>query len=148
MGECAAKTAAANNGPAPPPSQCTTTILSAVNNQFGPGTYNVTNTFPQGGATDLQITATNLTASQFNALQTGRYPQNWWTYFTGYGPTLHVTGATLFDPNAYFSNSNVGGVTSTNFTAHIDYGFPFNPFGALYHLFREFLHIGGPRKQC
>ena len=137
----------------PPQSQaqnnaCTQPILNAVSNQFGPGTYSVTNTFPQGGATDLQITATNLTASQFNAFQTGRYPLKWWTYVIGYGPTLHVTGATLFDPNAYFSNSNIGGWASVNFTAHIDSAFAYNPIGWLIHFLVDKLHIGGPRNQC
>jgi hypothetical protein len=127
---------------------CTQPILNAVSNQFGPGTYSVTNTFPQGGATDLQIATTNLTASQFNALQTGRYPLNWWTYAIGYGPTLHVTGATLFDPNAYFNNSNIGGVSSVDFTVHIDSAFAYNPIGLLIHFFRDFLHLGGPRNPC
>lgn len=44
--------------------------------------------------------------------------------------------------------SNIGGVTKATFTVHIDYGYLFNPFGALYHLFRELLHIGGARKLC
>jgi RHS repeat-associated protein len=140
-------TTAPNNGPQQQ-NACTRQILNAVGNQFGPGTYDVTNTFPQGGGADLQITATNLSASQFDAFQTGRYPLNWWTYVIGYGPTLHVTGATFSDPHAYFSNSNIGGVTSVDFTAHIDTAFAYNPIGFLIHFFRDMLHLGGPRNPC
>jgi hypothetical protein len=38
--------------------------------------------------------------------------------------------------------------TSVLFTAHIDTSFAYNPIGALIHLIRDVLHIGGPRKPC
>jgi hypothetical protein len=67
----------------------------------------------------------------------------------GYGATLHVTGQTFFDPApATFTNSNIGGATSVLFTAHIDSSFAYNPIGALIHLFRDLLHIDGPRNPC
>jgi hypothetical protein len=62
--------------------------------------------------------------------------------------TLHVTGQTFLDPTATFANSNIGGDTSMLFTAHIDTSFAYNPLGALIHLIRDVLHIGGPRKPC
>jgi hypothetical protein len=118
---------AANNGPAPTSqSQCTTPILSAVNNEFGTNaiTDNVQgDPFPNGQATNLNIQLTGLPAGQFNSIQTGRYPLSPLTWLTGYGPTLHVTGQSFFDPTASFQNSNIGGLTSVTFTAHIDYGF-------------------------
>lgn len=130
---------------------CTAPVLGAVNNQFGTDfTANDVqgNPFNNGGAVNLNILGTGLPAAQFNSIQTGRYPGHWWGYFIGYGPTLHITGQGFFDPTAAFTSSNLGGATSVLFTAHIDYGYLFNPFGALYHLFREVLHIGGPRKPC
>lgn len=64
-------------------------------------------------------------------------------------PTLHVTGRNQFDPApAIFRNSNIGGATSVPFMAHIDTSFAYNPVGALIHLFRDLLHIGGPRNPC
>jgi len=59
-----------------------------------------------------------------------------------------VTGQTFLDPTATFTNSNIGGNTSGLYTAHIDTSFAYNPIGALIHLFRDVLHIGGPRKPC
>jgi len=116
---------------------CTQPILSAVNNEFG---TNATpddiqgESFPNGQTTNLNIQLNGISAAQFNSLQTGRYPLNWWTYLIGYGPTLHVTGTTFFDPApATFQNSNIGGATSVLFTAHIDYAFPYNPLGLVIH---------------
>jgi RHS repeat-associated protein len=143
---------AANNGPAPQtPSQCTTTILNAVNNQFGTSFTSGDvqgNPFENGGATNINILGTGLPAGQFNSIQPGRYPGSPLTWLIGYGSTLHVTGQTFLDPTATFTNSNIGGDTSVLFTAHIDTSFAYNPIGALIHLFRDVLHIGGPRKPC
>jgi RHS repeat-associated protein len=134
------------------PNPCTQTILSAANNQFGTNftANDVIQTFtPTGGATNLIISGTGLPAAQFNSLQPGRYALSPVTWLTGYGATLHITAQNYFNPfPATFQNGNIGGATSVLFTAHIDYGFLFNPIGALYHLFREVLHIGGPRKPC
>ena len=116
---------------------CSATILSAVNNTFG--TNATTNDvqgdpFPNGNTTNLNIELNGLSSAQFNSIQTGRYPLHPWTYLIGYGPTLHVTGQTLFDPSpATFQNSNTGGATSVLFTAHIDSDYAYNPIGALLH---------------
>jgi RHS repeat-associated protein len=130
---------------------CTEKILSAVNNQFGTSFTpdNVQLPFINGQAQNLNILGTGLPAAQFNSIQPGRYPVSPLTYLIGYGPTLHITGQGLFDPApAGFTNSNVGGVTSVSFTAHIDTSFAYNPIGALIHLFRDWLHVGGPRNPC
>gem|GEM_PF-5801132 len=82
--------------------------------------------FENGGATNLNIVGTGLPSGQFNSIQPGRYPQGLLTQLTGYGPILHVTGQSFFDPTATFQNSNVGGNTSVLFTAHIDYGNLYN----------------------
>ena len=131
---------------------CTQPILNAVNKQFGTS-FTANNVqgdpFPNGGGTNLIIVGAGLSAAQFNSIQTGRYPLSPLTWLIGYGPTLHITGPTFFDPPpATFQNSNVGGATSVTFTAHIDTSFAYNPIGALIHLFRDLLHIGGPRKPC
>jgi hypothetical protein len=134
-----------------PPDACTATILNAVNGQFGTN-FTPDNVqglpFPNGQAINLNILGNGLPSTQFNSIQTGRYPLSWWSYFIGYGPTLHITGETVFDQQAAFTNSNVGGVTSVLFTAHIDSAFAYNPIGALIHLLRDKLHLGGPRNPC
>jgi RHS repeat-associated protein len=130
---------------------CTPKILSAVNNQFGTNftPNDVTDSFYYRGGANLVIAGTGLPAEQFNAIQTGRYTTSWATWLTGYGPNLHVAGYSSFwDPSANFSNGNVAGVDSVIFTAHIDTGFLYNPIGALIHLLRDFLHIGGQRNPC
>ena len=145
-------TALAPEAQAAPQDVCEESILNAVNGQFGTNftPNDVTQTFtPTGGATNLIIFGTGLPAAQFNSLQPGRYAPSPLTWLTGYGPTLHITGQTwLNGPPAVFTSSNIGGNMSVLFTAHIDYGFVFNPIGALYHLFREVLHLGGARRPC
>jgi hypothetical protein len=42
-------------------------------------------------------------------------------------------GPAPLDQNAIFSNSNIGGLTSVTFTAHIDSAWAYNPIGALLH---------------
>ncbi len=81
------------------------------------------------------INGTGLTASQFNSIQTGRSPNGFFGAVFGYGPSLHIAGPAPLDPNAVFSNSNIGGVTSVTFTAHIDSAWAYNPIGALFHYF-------------
>lgn len=140
------------NNPTQQQNACSATILSAVNKQFGtnfaPSDVQG-NPWDHGEGININILGANLPAAQFNSLQTGRYPLNWYSYLIGYGPTLHVTGTTQSDPlPAFFANSNVGGQTSVLFTAHIDTSFAYNPIGFLIHLIRDILHIGGPRKPC
>jgi RHS repeat-associated protein len=128
---------------------CTQTVLGAVNSQFGTNFTDSSDTVLQGwqngSAYNLLITGAGLPAAQFNAVRTGRYPLNWWSYLIGYGPTLHITGQTYFNPPpAEFYNVNNGGATQVTFTGHIDSAFLFNPIGALIHLFRDVLGLGGP----
>jgi RHS repeat-associated protein len=130
---------------------CTARILRAVNQTFGTSftASDVQGTpFDNGGGINLNILGNGLPAGQFNSIQPGRYPLSPLTWFIGYGPTLHVTGRGIFDPTAAFSNSNAGGATSVLFTAHIDTSFLYNPIGAVIHLVRDLLHIGGPRNPC
>jgi hypothetical protein len=131
---------------------CSATILNAVNNQFGTNFTSKDvqgNGWANGGGTNINILGTNLPAAQFNSLQTGRYPLNWYTYLIGYGSTLHITGTTRLDPlPAFFASRNVGGQTSVLFTAHTDTSLAYSPIGFLIHWFRDMLHIGGPRAQC
>jgi hypothetical protein len=130
---------------------CTSRILGAVNQTFGTS-FTASDVqgapFSNGGAINLNILGNGLPAAQFNSIQTGRYPLSPLTWLIGYGPTLHVAGLGIFDPTAVFTNSNVGGVTSVLFTAHIDTSFAYNPIGAVIHLVRDLLHIGGPRNPC
>ena len=117
---------------------CTQPILSAVNSfagtNFTAADVQPLSPFNNGNTTNLIIASNALSAAQFNALQTGRYPLSPWTWLTGYGPTLHITGQTNFDPwPATFGNSNIGGALSVTFTAHIDYAFAYNPLGAVIH---------------
>lgn len=119
-----------------PSSGCQATVLNAVNNVTGSNFTgsDVQQSFPNGNTTNLIINGNGLSAAQFNSIQTGRYPLSVFTLLTGYGPTLHITGQTYFDPApATFSNSNIGGVTSVQFTAHIDGSYAYNPVGALLH---------------
>ncbi len=125
---------APNNGP-PNQNACTAPILNAVNNNYGTNfdPSNVQSTFTNGGAFNLNINGSGLPASQFNAIQTGRSPNGFWGAIIGYGPSLHITGPAALNPNAVFSNSNIGGATSVTFTAHIDSAWAYNPIGALLH---------------
>jgi hypothetical protein len=123
---------------APQQNACTQPILNAVNNHngtnFTAADVQSPGPFDNGNTTNLIIASGSLSPAQFNGLQTGRYPISLWTWLTGYGPTLHITGQTAFDPApATFSNSNIGGALMVTFTAHIDYAFPYNPFGAVIH---------------
>ena len=118
------------------PSACKAAVLGAVNQQFGTpfSNANIQSSFMNGGGANLVITASGLPAAQFNSIQTGRYASGFFNFITGVGPSLHIAGYdAVNDPNAVFSNSNIGGVTSVTFTAHIDSAFANNPFGALLH---------------
>jgi len=128
---------------------CQPVILSAVNNQFGTNFTgaNVQSFFTNGGALNLVITGTGLTAPQFNSIHTGRFPSSVLGAITGHGPSLHITGQTPLDPGAVFNKRNIGGVTTVTFTAHIDSAYAYNPLGALAHLFTDVLG-SGTRNPC
>ena len=118
------------------PSYCKAAVLGAVNSQFGTNfaNANIQSSFMNGGGANLVITASGLSAAQFNGLQTGRYASGFLNAITGVGPSLHIAGySAVNDPNAIFNNSNIGGMTSVTFTAHTDSAFANNPFGALLH---------------
>ena len=125
---------------------CTQPVLNAVNNQFGDnftpadvGTGKFA-PFPYprvpGGTINIDIFVPP--QDQPDGVSPGRYPINWWTYLIGYGPTLHIPSGPggLDSPSTLiFSNSQ--------FTAHIDSAFPYNPFGLLIHFLKDVLGIGG-----
>jgi len=127
--------------PSAPP-DCISVILKAINSQFGTDltiadVSTGTSTDPQeGGQVNLDIGSMNLTGTQFNAIQPGRYPpSSIWGRISGYGPSLHVVDAPSdLDPNVLtFTNVNDGGVYTVSFTAHIDSAWADNPLGALFH---------------
>jgi RHS repeat-associated protein len=123
---------------------CQTTILNAVNSQFGTSldASNVlpsTSLLPQpgGGQVNLNIGVLGgLTPGQFNSIQPGRYaPPGLLGVLIGLGPSLHVVpNPSSLDPVALsFSNANVGGVYIDSFTAHIDSAWADNPIGLVLH---------------
>ncbi len=122
---------------------CQQKVLNAVNKQFGTN-GNASDVSPSsnplpasGGEVNVNFNFNSgLTATQFNAIQPGRYaPAGFWGWLTGYGPSLHVVaGPSSLDTTAMtFANSNVGGNLSASFTAHIDSAWAYNPIGALLH---------------
>lgn len=144
------------NSPTTSPTPCQQAVLNAVNNMAGTNA-NGSNILPgsptgrqSGGQVNVNIGMTGLTASQFNALQPGRYaPAGFLGVITGYGPSLHiVAGPTSLDPTALpFDNMNNGGTTSVFFTAHIDSAWADNPLGALFHWIMDVLGKGS-RNPC
>lgn len=137
----------ANNGTAL--TTCQTKVLAAVNNQFGTNLTGA-NVLPTsdplpaaGGEINVNFAVTGgLSPEQFNAIQPGRYaPSGIFGFLTGFGPSLHVTsGPSGLDPTAQaFGNSNVGGMLSASFTAHIDSAWANNPIGAILHWFIDVL---------
>jgi RHS repeat-associated protein len=118
---------------------CSGRVLSAVNNHFGTSftSANITGEFqfstgaPKGqGTLNLDISG--------GGVSPGRYPVNWWTYIIGYGSTLHIPAGPggLDSPLTLpFSNSQ--------FTAHLDSAFAYNPIGAVIHLLTNLGGIGG-----
>ena len=128
------------------PNACEQPILNAVNNQFGDnftpadvGTGQFAPfTYPQvpGGTVNIDIFVPP--QDQPDGVSPGRYPINWWTYIVGYGPTLHIPSG----PGGLDSPSTLL-FSGSQFTAHIDSAFPYNPFGLLIHFLKDVLGIGG-----
>ena len=141
------------------PTGCQATILNAVNAQFvtnltGANILPTSDPNPQanGGQvnTDFGVVS-GLSAAQFNAISSGRYaPGGFWGFVTGYGSSLHVVGGpSKLDPTAMnFSNSNIGGMYSVQFTAHIDSAWANNPIGAIIHWFIDVRGHGSHRQPC
>ncbi len=137
----------------PPPYDahaCQEKVLGDVNRQFGTSftDANVARAVvaPGGGEFNVTISATALSAAQFNAINTGRYASVF-TMLTGVGDSLHLAGPSSLDPGAVFAKTNVGGATSVLFTAHLDSGYAYNPFGAFQHLITDVLGHGS-RNPC
>lgn len=127
---------------------CEQRILTDVNNQFQTGANSadvIGLPFTNGGGINFLIQLSNIPAGEFNHIQTGRYPVHWWSYLLGVGPALHIAGPDIFDKQAVFRNSNIGGVTSVLFTAHSDDGFAYNPIGLVVHFLDDVLQLFGPR---
>jgi len=118
-------------------------VLSAVNTHFGtniPSTAIGTGQYqpfpwPQvpGGTINIDVFS-----DQANGVSPGRYPVNWWTYIVGYGSTLHIPAGAggLDSPDTLKS-------TGSQFTAHLDSAFPYNPIGALFHYLIDVKGVGG-----
>jgi RHS repeat-associated protein len=129
---------------------CDTKILNAINGQFGTqfttANVNYSRSGTYNGAYNLVVSGSVPTAAEFNALQPGRYSLNPGLGYTlGGGDSLHIpgggepipianpiTGVPTATPTP-FQNSNIGGGYSYTFTAHLDNGFPYNPFGFIFH---------------
>ncbi len=133
---------------APPssPNACEQPILNAVNNQFGTnfmpadvGTGQfVPFPYPQVPGGPVSIDVFVPPQDQPDGASPGRYPVNWWTYIVGYGPTLHIPAGSggLDSPSTLF-------FSGSEFIAHLDSAFPYNPFGLLIHFLEDVLGIGG-----
>jgi hypothetical protein len=68
----------------------------------------------------------------------GRFPLHWWTYVTGIGPTLHIPRG----PGGLDSSQTLV-PSGSQFTAHLDSAFPWNPIGAAWHLLHDVWGVGG-----
>jgi hypothetical protein len=125
---------------------CTTVILSAINNHFGtnfgPGNVGTEQfepfAWPQvpGGTVNIDVFVPP--QMRPDGISPGRYPVNWWTYLIGSGPTLHMPAG----PRGLDSFQTLA-FSGSQFTAHVDSAFPYNPIGAAFHLFHDVLGIGG-----
>jgi hypothetical protein len=127
-------------------STCADTILSAMNSATGGQGFtaaDVTDNFFWGGAVNIDVTATDLPAAQFNAVQQTRYlPGTFMGDITGAGPSLHLPAGpgngspTQDSPNTIpFAKTNVGGTTTVSISAHIDSALSdaAHPIGAAIH---------------
>src|SRR6185312_13271275 len=127
--------------------RCEKKILNAVKEQFGTtftsddieAEFQFSADVPPGQGTfnlDISVPPQDRT----NSTSPGRYPETIWTYISGIGPTLHIpTGPGGLDSPQTLTFSN------SQFTAHIDSGFPHNPLGALFHLFKDVFGDRRPR---
>jgi RHS repeat-associated protein len=127
-------------------STCTATILNATNSATGGQGFtsaDVTNNFYWSGAVNIDVTATNLPAAQFNAVQQTRYlPGTFLGNITGAAPSVHMpagpgNGSPAQDSpqTVPFTKTNVGGATTVSTSIHIDSALsdPAHPIGAAIH---------------
>lgn len=143
--------AAPNNGA--PGSQissaCQAQLLGMLNAEHGTTLTdaNVTGTYNNGTAANLLISATGLTAAQFNSFQPGRYSSYGGQFLLGFGMAGHIANEPGVNPGAVFNSSNIGGNLSVSFAFHDDHGYANNPIGALIHFFTDVLGHNS-RKPC
>jgi RHS repeat-associated protein len=120
---------------------CAASILGAVNNQFDTtfNSDNVTGEFQYStGAPSGQGTLNlNIAGSQAASVSAGRYPENWWSYLIGYGPTLHVPSG----PGGQDSQSTLN-KSDGQFTAHLDSAYPYG-VGFIFHYLIDMKGLGG-----
>jgi hypothetical protein len=117
----------------------TTTILKAVNNHFGTNftSAKVTGDFQYSFGAPAGQGTFNLNISG-GGVSPGRYPVNWWTYIIGYGSTLHIPAG----PFGLDSPQTLP-FSSSQFTAHLDSAYPYNPIGLLIHELKDVKGVGG-----
>ena len=129
------KASPANNvPPQSPPPPCQAKILNATNNQFGTNytDTNVSSTFNYStGASPGQGTLNLNVFGSTAGVSPGYYPVHWWTYASGYGPTLHAVSGP--GGNGGLDSTQTLQFGPNQATFHIDSGFPYNPIGALFH---------------
>jgi hypothetical protein len=128
---------------------CKAQLLGMLNAEHGTNLTdaNVTGTYLNGTAGNLLISATGLTAGQFNSFQPGRYTSYGGQFLLGFGMAGHIANEPGVNPGAVFNSSNIGGNLSVSFAFHDDHGYANNPFGALIHFFTDVLGHNS-RKQC
>jgi len=102
-----------------------------------PGVSNSRGGAPDGRGT-LNLNINVPTAMQPTKVSIGRFPVNAATYLAGSGATLHIpAGPGGADRPLTLSFS------SSQFTAHLDSAFPYNPIGSLSHLLTDMGGLGG-----
>lgn len=107
---------------------------------------NVTGTYYNGNAFNIIIQSSQLTPTQFNSIQQGRYSTYGMQWLFGGGLSGHVADETnLGFPQSAFLSSNMGGNLSVQFAFHDDHGFAYNPIGAFIHWLTDVL--GHNRRQ-
>ena len=130
-------------------SACQAQLLGMLNAEHGTNLTdaNVTGTYNNGTAANLLISATGLTAAQFNSFQPGRYSSYGGQFLLGFGMAGHIANEPGVNPGAVFNSSNIGGNLSVSFAFHDDHGYANNPIGALIHFFTDVLGHNS-RKPC
>ena len=128
----------------PEENPCTAKVLAVVNRVFK-SAFTLEHILPldvglHGGAWNIVLYAVDLPAEIFNRIQPGRYALSWKNYLFGGGTHLHIPGGgenLPCSPAIPFFNSNIGGETTVRFTAHLDHGYPYHPFGFFYHQIQD-----------
>ena len=132
------------------PNACQATLLNMANQQLGTNfnSSNIAGSYTNGTAYNIIIQSNQLTATQFNNIQLGRYTTSGWQYLTGAGLAGHIADETnLGFAQSAFQSSNIDGNYSVSFAFHDDHGYANNPIGALIHFFTDVLGHNS-RKPC